>query len=304
FLDLPMMTGDEQPHAPHVAVTADPWPGLVRIMHSATDTQYSNKGLMMAPSIMGTTTTPLAAAPHGIYDHGPGVEVDLTAGSLASTTAAGLLAGANLAAIGDGSADNWEVFQFETATPLGGNQFRLTRRLRGQLGTDALMPSVWPAGSVFVVLGTGITHVDLPANSRGVGQFFKFGATTVDLTHPSVVSMTLAFAGNGLRPYAPSHLVAVPNGSDLEVSWVRRTRLDGDAWTANEPPLHEAYERYRVDVIANGALVRSLDVTASNWTYVAADQAADGVSGLITVRVAQISDSFGPGLYRSINVIV
>ncbi len=29
FLDLPLMTGQEVPHAPHVAVTADPWPGSI-----------------------------------------------------------------------------------------------------------------------------------------------------------------------------------------------------------------------------------------------------------------------------------
>ncbi|MBP9049182.1 MAG: glycoside hydrolase TIM-barrel-like domain-containing protein, partial [Tabrizicola sp.] len=31
FLDLPLLTGTEVPHAPHVAVTADPWPGTVGI---------------------------------------------------------------------------------------------------------------------------------------------------------------------------------------------------------------------------------------------------------------------------------
>src|SRR5690606_34582915 len=35
FLDLPLLTGSEVPHAPHVAVTAEPWPGTVGIWSSA-----------------------------------------------------------------------------------------------------------------------------------------------------------------------------------------------------------------------------------------------------------------------------
>lgn len=31
FLDLPLMRGDEEPHAPHLAVAATPWPGSVAV---------------------------------------------------------------------------------------------------------------------------------------------------------------------------------------------------------------------------------------------------------------------------------
>ncbi len=304
FLDLPMMTGDEQPHSPHAAVTADPWPGMVRMYQSTTDSNYSINGVFVGASVIGTTQTPMAAARHGIFDHGPALEVDLTSGALSSVSVSDLLAGRNVAAIGDGTPDNWEVFQFQNAAPLGAGRFALTTRLRGQLGTDALMPSVWPVGSVFVLLNAGITQTNLPSSSRGVGQYFKFGSGTADLTHPSIVSLNHAFQGNGLRPYAPVSLNADQSGPDLELTWIRRTRLDGDPWTAQDPPLHEAFERYRVEVIAGGTLVRSQDVPTTSWTYSQSDQAADGVSGPISLRVAQISDVYGPGLHRSLDVII
>jgi hypothetical protein len=37
FLDLPLLTGTEVPHAPHVAVGADPWPGSVAVWSSPED---------------------------------------------------------------------------------------------------------------------------------------------------------------------------------------------------------------------------------------------------------------------------
>jgi hypothetical protein len=37
FLDLPLLTGEEVPHAPHVAVAAEPWPGTVAVWSSAED---------------------------------------------------------------------------------------------------------------------------------------------------------------------------------------------------------------------------------------------------------------------------
>ena len=31
FMDLPLLTGSEVPHAPHIAATASPWPGRVGV---------------------------------------------------------------------------------------------------------------------------------------------------------------------------------------------------------------------------------------------------------------------------------
>ncbi len=39
-----------------------------------------------------------------------------------------------------------------------------------------------------------------------------------------------------------------------------------------------------------------------DWTYAAADQVADGVSAPFTIEVAQISDSFGPGPFESVEI--
>ncbi len=114
--------------------------------------------------------------------------------------------------------------------------------------------------------------------------------------------MQRAFQGGGLRPYAPTHLRAEDISGDLAVTWVRRTRIDGDSWEGTDVPLGEASEAYRVQVIQGGATLRDVTVTAPAWTYSAADQAADGVTTPYQIDVAQISDRFGPGLSKRIEI--
>lgn len=48
FLDLPLLTGQEVPHAPHIVVGADPWPGSVALWSSSEDAGYEINRLMPA----------------------------------------------------------------------------------------------------------------------------------------------------------------------------------------------------------------------------------------------------------------
>ena len=162
FMDLPLITGDELPHAPYVAATAEPWPGPVALYSSCYDADFALNTVLQSPAVLGVTATPLAAATPGILDHGAPLEVELTRGSLSGVTLEALLAGANLAAIGDGSPDNWEIFQFQSADLMASGRYELSGRLRGQLGSDALMPAHWPAGSHFFCLMAHRSRSNLP----------------------------------------------------------------------------------------------------------------------------------------------
>jgi hypothetical protein len=159
FLDLPLMTGNEVPHAPHLAVTAAPWPGTVALWGAAGDGSFRLNRLVAAPSVIGVTETDLAAARPGLWDRGEPLRVRLTGGGLQSTTALAVLNGANAMAIGDGTAANWEVLQFAAAELVAPNVWDLSLRLRGQLGTDGIMPALWPAGSTVVLLDGVWTRV-------------------------------------------------------------------------------------------------------------------------------------------------
>ena len=305
FLDLPLLTGDEVPHAPHIAVSATPWPGPVAIWSAQEDAGYALNLTVSTPAVVGRTESMLAAARSGLWDRGEALRVRIFAGTLSSASELAVLNGANAMAIGDGSSDNWEVFQFATATLVAPQTYDLAVRLRGQLGSDALMPAAWPVGSRVVLLDGALSQIELASSARGLARHYRIGTAARGYDDPAVVHQVAAFTGIGLRPYAPVHLVAsrAANG-DLTLRWIRRTRIDGDSWQSTEVPLGEDHESYQVRVYLNSAVVREQVVTLSEWLYPAAQQMADGLAGTFRIDVAQMSDRFGPGLYRRIELAV
>lgn len=302
FMDLPLITGSEAPHAPYLAASAKPWPGSVAVYSAASDEDYALQEVISGQAVIGFTETPLRRASSGIWDEGAPLRVNLIDGLLESRTRDALLNGANLAAIGDGTPGNWEVFQFADATLQEAGIYTLSKRLRGQLGTDATMPDTWPEGSMFVLLDRRVYQTSLLRSERRVSKHYRIGPATRGYDDPSFVHLVEAFDGNGLRPYAPVHLRAIPSGTGDQLSWIRRTRLDGDDWAGLDVPLAEESESYLVQIHVNGTLVREQVVSEPSWFYSTVEQAVDGVSGAYEVRVAQVSASYGPGLTTKLSV--
>ncbi|WP_226780992.1 baseplate multidomain protein megatron [Oceaniglobus trochenteri] len=298
FLNLPLLTGAEVPHAPHIAVAGRPWPGSVAVYDSALEDGFVLNRLISRQATIGVTETTLFAANPGMFDNGPSLRVRLLSGALESVSIARLLAGSNAMAIGTGNDDTWEVFQFGQADLVGERTYDLTQRLRGQAGTDALMPHEWPAGSRVVLLDAAVGQLSLESANRGLSRFYRVGPAARHLDDPTFVERQRAFDGVGLRPYAPVHLTLRAVGADLSASWIRRTRIDGDPWGESDVPLGESVEQYAVRVVKNGAVLRSLTVDSPQWTYGAAQQAADGAVAPFAIEVAQVSDRYGPGLFR------
>ena len=303
WMDLPLMRGDEVPHAPHLAVLGLPWPGAVAAYDApAGSGSFALNTLIGLRASVGQTITPLFRGSPALVQHGAGVQIAFP-GSVAPASVSDeeLLDGANLAAIGTGA--GWELFQYRAATLVEPGVWRLHDLLRGQFGTEPLMPEAWPPGAVVVLMDGAPAQVDLAASARGVARRWRVGPAALAYDDPVYVESTEAFAGNGLRPYAPVHLTAARDGAgDLAVAWIRRTRLGGDGWDAPEVPLSEEAELYRLRIRHLGVIRREVDLTAPLWTYAAAQQAADGVSGPFSIEVAQVSASFGPGLFAALEV--
>ena len=302
FLDLPLMTGDEVPHAPHIAVTGQPWPGSVAVYDSSTGESFALNGVISTRATIGVTQTPLEAARPGTWDRGAPLRVLLSAGTLASAAEAQVFAGANAMAIGDGSTGNWEIFQFAEAELVGERTWELSRRLRGQLGSDGLMPAAWPAGSQVVLLDGALEQIELQSGARRLSRHYRIGPAARPYSDLSFVARQDAFDGIGLRPYAPVHLRAREAAGDLAVSWIRRTRSDGDGWDGMDVPLGEASEAYLLRVVQGGAVVREEVLAAAGWLYDASTRSADGVLGPFEIQVAQLSDRYGPGLFGKVEI--
>jgi hypothetical protein len=304
FLDLPLLAGDEAAHSPSVAITAAPWPGSVAVWSSSSDDGYVVNRIIEQRAVIGVTESDLLPAPSGVWDRGPGLRVRMLAGDLASAEMDAVLNGANAAAIGDGVTDVWEVLQFAEAVLVAPATYDIRMRLRGQAGTDLAVPQQWPIGSRFVLLNNALQQIDLSLSARGLSRFYRIGDAKRSYDDPNVIVQERAFAGIGLRPYGVVHLrhLGAP-GQDVSVSWIRRTRIDGDSWESTEVPLGEDREVYVVRVLQGVATLRETTVNAPQWIYTAAQQSADGAAAGFAVAVAQLSDRFGPGPFRSFIVL-
>jgi GTA TIM-barrel-like domain/Putative phage tail protein len=303
FMDLPLLIGDEVPHAPHIAVTADPWPGSVAVWSASADAGYEVNVLLATPAIMGLTETVLSAAPAGLWDRGPALRIKMFGGSLSSSDELAVLNGANVLAIGDGSSARWEIIQFTEAVLVAPSTYELSLRLRGQQGSDGIMPLEWPVGSMVVLLDQAPQQIDLAISSRGLARYYRVGSATRGYEDPAVVVQVEAFDGIGLRPYPVSHLTyAEAVTGDVAVSWIRRTRIDGDNWQSVEVPLGEDSETYQVRVLQGEVILREETVAGTNWLYTLAARTSDAIVGPYRIDVAQVSDRFGAGPFRGVAI--
>jgi hypothetical protein len=297
FLDLPLITGEEVPQAPHLAATATPWPGPVAAWQGPfPEGDFVLAGTVEAPAAIGQTLSALPPARPALWQRGVALLVRMPAGvTLESRSRTEVLAGANRLALGTGA--DWEVLQFATAQLVGPDLWQLSDLIRGQFGTEWVAGGPWPAGAAAVLLDTALRQVDLPLALRAQPRRWRVGPAALAVDDPALAERVEAFRGVGLRPYAPVHLRArrAGPGAALGVRWIRRSRLAGDDWEAFEVPLGEESERYLVRVIWNGDIAREAVTTAPEWTYETAAQAADGVTGPFELRVAQVSAVWGPG---------
>jgi hypothetical protein len=212
-----------------------------------------------------------------------------------------VLAGANAAALRFGSEGDWEVIQFRTAELVAPREYVLGELLRGQAGTDGVMPEIWPAGTEFVLLDGAVTQVALPVAARGLERHFRVGPAVRGYDDPSYVHHVEAFAGVGLRPYRPTHFSAQRRADGgIALAWTRRTREGGDSWLGSDVPLGEEREAYLLRIRQGETVLREIETGAPAHVYAVAEQVEDGAAAALTFEVAQISVAFGPGPFERI----
>jgi len=303
FMDLPLLQGDAVAHAPYIAVAARPWPGSVAVFSSGSNSDYRLNTIVDTAAVIGVTRNTLRYAQPGLPDRGAPLLVELSDGALSSVPRDAFLNGANAIAIGSGQSGPWEILQYQYADLVGPETYALRHRLRGQLGTEPDIPSVWPEGSFVVLLDAAISQIGLESSARGLSRFYRIGPANQPLSGSSFVGQEHVFQGNGLRPYAPVHLRARRAAdSTIGIQWVRRTRTDGDLWSLIDVPLGEATESYLLRVRIGSQIRREIILSTPEWQYDAAMQMNDGSTGAFVVEVAQISDRYGAGHFGRITI--
>ncbi len=161
--------------------------------------------MLQRRALIGRTLTPLGRASPGLIDRGEPLRLRMLRDPLRSVNERALLSGANAMAIGDGSLTRWEIIQFANAELVAPDTWQISRRLRGQAGTDAIMPDVWPAGSLVVLLDGGPRQVD-PAtlHSRPGAVLAAWVRPCGRRTTPATAAVRRSRRGSA-APYAPCH---------------------------------------------------------------------------------------------------
>lgn len=284
----------------YLAAHAQPWPGGVGVIRAASATGSGPSLVLGDLATIGELTTPLPPGRPWTFDPAAEAVVRLYRGALVTRTRADIAAGENVIAIEHAPGD-WEVLQFTAAELTGGNEWTLSDLVRGARGTERLARGTAPAGARVVVIDTAVSAAGLAASEAGLPAWLRYGPVSADPVEFAALSHR--FAGVGRRPYAPARLTAAAAGGDSVLSWVRRSRTGEGFSLSTAPALGEAAESYRVEIGPAGSPFRVATVAAPGFTWTAAMKAADGASGPVAVRVAQISATWGPGEASEITVM-
>lgn len=300
FMDLPLITGAETPHAGRLAAYSNPFDGAA-FYRSPAISGYEINATLTDAAILGETALDFFSGPVGRFDKGNILRVRLYSGELESVADALLFGGANLAAIQNADGE-WELLQFGAVELVSVGVYDLRRLLRGQFGTEGAMRSPVAAGARFVLLDEAVVEAAMTADERNLAFNWKIGPAPYDISHPAFATQTHAFSGLGLRPYSPVHVRGNRNGSgDLTLTWVRRNRLGADSWDQSDIPMSEVVQAYEVDIMDGSTVKRTLTATSPTAVYTASQQVADfgSVQSVVSVRVYQMSQVFGRGAVRA-----
>jgi hypothetical protein len=226
-------------------------------------------------AVLGQAMNALGGGQPYLLDNVGSVDVQLIDGDqwLTSCTDDALVEGANLALLGN------ELLQFGVADPIGPGQFRLSRLLRGRLGSEWAMGSHSADDPFLLIEAATLQPISLPS-------WTKDSSVTVTEAGGSGASAAAIVAAESLRPPSPVDLSATLSGGALSASWTRRSR-EGFAWIDEvDAPLGEPFERYAVSLAGPSGTIER-ETQTPTFALSAAELAAAG-SGAATLSVRQI----------------
>lgn len=300
LFETPILTDTQNANAPWAAAYATPWPGAA-IYVSATGSNYTLNAIVGARTPLGQTKSTLTRGPTDYFDRERTLDIELSYGSLQSLPEIDVLNGGNALALETGT-NIWEIIQFQDAEILSGTQWRLSKLLRGRVGSETNMVDTLDPGARVVILDAAtLTQLNYTINHIGVTENIKFGPANRPIDDETYDTTTFTAVGTAYKPYAPSHLKATRDTvtDTLTIEWKRRTRFGGEWKDLVDVPLNEDLERYRLRIFKSSVLKRTETVDdAQSFDYTSVLQAADGVdldTDTIDYTVEQVSATVGVG---------
>lgn len=217
------------------------------------------------------------------------------------TDADGLLAGVNAMLVGQPG--RYELIFFRDVTVLNPKVVEVSGLLRGRRGTDTACGQHVNGDQVILVRSASTSFVSTltpqPFGGADVDDAFRYQASGNPSSRP-LVNVDVTLQGQSAMPWAPVHVTAVLDGSDIDLAWVRRDRLASDP--VLDIPMSEVDELYDLEILDGPDIVRTVEgLTSPVYTYLSADQVTDGFGSppaTLSVRIYQVSALVGRGFAR------
>lgn len=222
--------------------------------------------------------------------------VELDAGTLSSYELEDMLNGAGRYLVGD------EMIGAQRATFLGDRRYRLSVLLRGLRDTHDHMAHA--VGERIIHLNAnGLQFIEADSAVVGVSRSYKAIATGANEgdVNPQI---DFALTAESIRPFRPYNIRATRSGTDIDLTWIRRSRSFEELYSMSQP-LNLDSEGYEIDVYdgpdtQTATIVRTIIVSngaGEAATYTTAQQTTDGLTpgAAVTVRIRKMSAIAGRG---------
>jgi GTA TIM-barrel-like domain/Putative phage tail protein len=181
-----------------------------------------------------------------------------------------------------------DIISWRDAVLIGPDLWRIGPYVRGLGGASAGV--ALPSDTPFVLMDDAL--VEMAIDPALVGSSLAWQARPLSDT-AQTTTQTIGFSARALRPWPPTKPRAKRTGAGVKLSWTRRGRGNGDAWSTTNAPLGASLERYRLDILAtNGTVLRTAVCPGTDYTYAGADEIADfgSVQNQLNLSIRQIGD--------------
>lgn len=296
-LDIPLIADTDSDRGIYIAVKGDDdWRGGTLFTSVNNGATWEPSITLPTRSVIGQVLTLIPPSNPDLIDRVTTIRVALFADQeLDAIALDAFLSGENLALFGR------ELISFRNATLISNSPvtYDLDYLVRGYQGTYT---SGHVIGEDFVLLDDRVFRLDgsLATNTILQLKAVPFGRVETDIA----LSDQITVIGESIRPIPPSPVWAKQSGGDWVINWFRRTRKYGGLADYQDIAYADGEgTAYRVLLHTPlGAIVRAVDVWATNFVYDQAMQVTDfgAVQSEIRVSVAQVPTVATPPKYSEI----
>lgn len=154
-----------------------------------------------------------------------------------------------------------ELIKYGVSEQVGPLDFRLTKLVRGCFGSEGKI-ALHPADTALCILSPE-TMTQFNSIGLAFGDSVSIEAYGIGDTLP--VAASLANVGLAIRPLPPCHLnVKFDSGQNMQISWMRRSRLDRGWRDYADLPIDEPQLIFDVQIESGPTLLATIQLQSEN----------------------------------------